>query len=68
MNRIMTGSRREGVRPMRIRFDGKTVVVRRDGLLAPRFAPSQRAWALTGVSVPVSPTVNASAGRDADDR
>src|SRR5215469_6674395 len=27
MNRIMTGSRREGVRPMRIRFDGKTVVV-----------------------------------------
>ena len=53
---------------MRIRFDGKTVVVRRDGLLAPRFAPSQRAWVLTGVSVPVSPTVNASAGRDADDR
>src|SRR5499433_3962852 len=27
MSRIMTGSRREGVRPMRIRFDGKTVVV-----------------------------------------
>src|SRR5215813_7685156 len=27
MNRIMTGSRREGVRPMRVRFDGKTVVV-----------------------------------------
>jgi hypothetical protein len=39
-----------------------------DGLLAPRFAPSQRAWVLTGVRVPVSPTVNASAGRDADDR
>jgi hypothetical protein len=39
-----------------------------DGLLAPRFAPSQRAWVLTGVQVPVSPTVDASAGRDADDR
>jgi hypothetical protein len=39
-----------------------------DGLLAPRFAPSQRAWVLTGVRVPVSPTVDASAGRDADDR
>jgi hypothetical protein len=30
-----------------------------DGLLAPRFAPSQRAWVLTGVRVPVSPTVDA---------
>jgi len=39
-----------------------------DGLLAPRFAPSQRAWILTGTRVPVSPAVNASAGRDADDR
>jgi hypothetical protein len=39
-----------------------------DGLLAPRFAPSQRAWVLSGVQVPVSPTVNASTGRDADDR
>src|ERR1700686_1073369 len=39
-----------------------------DGLLAPRFAPSQRAWVLTGVLVPVSPTVDASTGRDADDR
>jgi len=39
-----------------------------DGLLAPRFAPSQRAWVLSGVLVPVSPTVDASAGRDADDR
>jgi hypothetical protein len=39
-----------------------------DGLLAPRFAPSQRAWVLTGVRVAVSPTVDASAGRDADDR
>src|SRR5215510_13107000 len=27
MNRIMTGSRRKGVRPMRIRFDGKSVAV-----------------------------------------
>ncbi len=39
-----------------------------DGLLAPRFAPSQRAWVLTGVRVPVTPTVDASTGRDADDR
>ena len=39
-----------------------------DGLLAPRFAPSQRAWVLSGFQVPVSPTVPASAGRDADDR
>jgi hypothetical protein len=39
-----------------------------DGLLAPRFAPSQRAWVLSGVRVPVTPAVNASTGRDADDR
>jgi hypothetical protein len=39
-----------------------------DGLLAPRFAPSQRAWVLTGVLVPVTPAVPASAGRDSDDR
>ena len=39
-----------------------------DGLLAPRFAPSQRAWVLSGIRVPVSPTVDASTGRDADDR
>jgi len=39
-----------------------------DGLLAPRFAPSQRAWILSGFRVPVSPSVDASAGRDADDR
>src|SRR5207302_6753271 len=39
-----------------------------DGLLAPRFAPSQRAWVLSGLRVPVDPPVNASAGRDADDR
>jgi hypothetical protein len=39
-----------------------------DGLLAPRFAPSQRAWVLSGVRVPVSPVVDASTGRDADDR
>ena len=39
-----------------------------DGLLAPRFAPSQRAWVLTGMRVPVSPAVPASAGRDSDDR
>jgi len=39
-----------------------------DGLLAPRFAPSQRAWILTGTRVAVSPAVPASTGRDADDR
>ncbi|MFC5743536.1 hypothetical protein [Dyella tabacisoli] len=39
-----------------------------DGLLAPRFAPSQRAWVLQGSRVPVHPAVEASAGRDADDR
>ena len=39
-----------------------------DGLLAPRFAPSQRAWVLTGTLVPVNPAVPASAGRDSDDR
>jgi hypothetical protein len=39
-----------------------------DGLLAPRFSPSQRAWVLSGVRVPVTPAVSASAGRDADDR
>src|SRR5262249_1663585 len=39
-----------------------------DGLLAPRFAPSQRAWVLSGFRVAVAPSVPASAGRDADDR
>jgi hypothetical protein len=39
-----------------------------DGLLAPRFAPSQRAWVLTGSLVRVSPAVAASEGRDSDDR
>ena len=39
-----------------------------DGLLAPRFSPSQRAWVLSGTLVEVNPAVAASAGRDADDR
>jgi hypothetical protein len=39
-----------------------------DGLLAPRFAPSQRAWVQAGVAVTVNPAVPASAGRDGDDR
>jgi hypothetical protein len=39
-----------------------------DGLLAPRFAPSQRAWVLSGTQVRVKPTVPASTGRDGDDR
>jgi hypothetical protein len=39
-----------------------------DGSLAPRFSPSQRGWVLSGSLVKVNPTVDASAGRDADDR
>lgn len=39
-----------------------------DGLLAPRFAPSERAWVLTGFRVAVTPAVPASDGRDSDDR
>lgn len=39
-----------------------------DGYLAPRFAPSQRAWVLSGNAVTVSPAVSASQGRDGDDR
>jgi len=39
-----------------------------DGSLAPRFSPSQRAWVLSGSLVRVRPTVDASTGRDADDR
>jgi hypothetical protein len=39
-----------------------------DGLLAPRFAPSQRAYVLGGELTLVRPTVPASVPRDADDR
>lgn len=39
-----------------------------DGLLAPRFAPSQRAYVLTGTLSLVSPSVPASINRDGDDR
>jgi len=39
-----------------------------DGLLAPRFAPSQRGWVLQGSLVSQTPVAPASAGRDADDR
>jgi len=39
-----------------------------DGLLAPRFAPSQRAWVLSGIIQPVNPSVPASTGEDSDDR
>jgi hypothetical protein len=39
-----------------------------DGYIAPRFAPSQRAWALSGDRVDVTPGVPASTGRDSDDR
>ena len=35
-----------------------------DGLLAPRFAPSQKAWVLSGTLVSVSPSVPASQGED----
>ena len=39
-----------------------------DGLLAPRFAPSQKAWLLAGKAITVNPAVPASVGRDSDDR
>ena len=39
-----------------------------DGLIAPRFAPSQRAFVLHGHLVKVDPSVPASAGRDSNDR
>jgi hypothetical protein len=39
-----------------------------DGLLAPRLAPSQRAYVLSGTFARVSPSVPASVGRDGDDR
>jgi hypothetical protein len=39
-----------------------------DGLLAPRLAPTQRAWVLSGDVVHVSPSVPASISRDSDDR
>ena len=39
-----------------------------DGLLSPRFAPSQRAWVLSGVITPLPKPVDASAGRDGDNR
>jgi len=39
-----------------------------DGLLAPRLAPSQRAWVLSGTLTPVSPTADASIPQDADNR
>ena len=39
-----------------------------DGLLAPRFAPSQRAYVMSGSMTGVFPAVPASQGRDADDR
>jgi hypothetical protein len=39
-----------------------------DGLLAPRFAPSQRAYVSSGLLKRVSPSVPASVNRDGDDR
>jgi len=39
-----------------------------DGLLAPRFSPSQRAWVLSGPFARVNPAVAASIPRDGDDR
>ena len=39
-----------------------------DGLLAPRFAPSQRAYVLGGKLTLVSPSVPASIPQDADNR
>ncbi|MFL6073652.1 MAG: hypothetical protein ACJ73S_09675 [Mycobacteriales bacterium] len=39
-----------------------------DGQLSPRFAPSQRAWVLSGNIVRVNPSVDASVPQDADNR
>jgi hypothetical protein len=39
-----------------------------DGLLSPRFAPSQRAWVLSGDIARVSPSVPASVPQDGDNR
>ena len=39
-----------------------------DGLLAPRFAPSTRAWVLSGTVVNNFTPFGASAGEDGDDR
>jgi len=39
-----------------------------DGMLAPRFANSERGWVMTGFRASVEPAVPASSGRDSDDR
>jgi hypothetical protein len=39
-----------------------------DGMLSPRFAPSQRAWVLSGTMVAVNPPVPASIPQDGDNR
>ena len=39
-----------------------------DGMLAPRFSPSQRAWVLSGNVTSVDPPAPASSPRDGDDR
>jgi hypothetical protein len=39
-----------------------------DGLLSPRFAPSQRAWVLSGTIARVNPPANASIPQDGDNR
>jgi hypothetical protein len=39
-----------------------------DGLLSPRFAPSQRAWVLSGVITRLAKSVPASTGQDGDNR
>jgi hypothetical protein len=39
-----------------------------DGLLSPRFAPSQRAWVLSGTITRVNPAVDASIPQDGDNR
>ncbi len=39
-----------------------------DGILAPRFAPSQKGWVVSGELVAVNPPVPASEDEDGDDR
>jgi hypothetical protein len=60
----MTGSDGQ----LRSRGRGSGFLEINDGILAPRFAPSQRVWVLSGIVVSVNPSVPASEGKDADAR
>jgi len=64
--RVADNTRLSSLQP--VRADRVTREIN-DGYLSPRFAPSQRAWILTGARARRVPAIEASAGRgDADDR